>query len=162
MPDRSKESLLDFGQAYRKAADYCVIQDRCSSEIELKLNYWNIDKSFTEEILKKLVAEGFLDERRFAITYASGKFRIKGWGKLKIAAGLRARSIPSSHIQEALATIDNPEYFLFLQSLLTKKIKQLGSKTPANLQKAIFFATSRGFEPGLIASILRNNEIPDL
>jgi regulatory protein len=159
---RNENHNSDFGQAYRKAADYCVIQDRCSSEIELKLNYWNIDKSFTEEILKKLVAEGFLDERRFAVNYASGKFRIKGWGKLKIAAGLRARSIPSPYIKEALYTIDSAEYLLFLQSLLTKKIKQLGSKTPANLQKAIFFATSRGFEPGLITSLLRNNELPDL
>ncbi len=162
MPDRSKESVIDFGQAYRKVADYCVVQDRCISEIRLKLRFWNTDSSFTDEIIKKLVDEGFLDEKRFAVNYAGGKFRIKGWGKLKIAAGLRARSIPPSHIQEALANIDNSEYFLFLQSLLTKKIKQLGSKTPANLQKAIFFASSRGFEPGLIASLLRNSEIPDL
>jgi len=155
MPDRSRESLLDFGQAYRKAADYCVVQDRCISEIRLKLKFWNIDNSFTDDIIKKLMDEGFLDEKRFAVNYSGGKFRIKGWGKLKIAEGLRARSIPSSHIQEALATIDSAEYFLFLQSLLAKKIKQLGSKTPANLQKAIFFAASRGFEPGLITSVTK-------
>ena len=162
MPDLSKDTLLDFGQAYRKAADYCVIQDRCISEMQLKLSYWNIDNSCTDDIIKKLTDEGFLDEKRFAINYAGGKFRIKGWGKLKIAAGLRARSVPSSLIQEALATIDSTEYFLFLQSLLKKKLKQLGSKTPASLQKAVFFATSRGFEQGLIVSLLKNNEIPDL
>jgi regulatory protein len=162
MADRNSNHFLDFGQAYRKAADYCVIQDRCISEMQLKLNYWNIDHSFTDDIIKKLIDEGFLDENRFALSYAGGKFRIKGWGKLKIAAGLRARSVPSSLIQEALATIDNTEYLIFLQSLLKKKLKQLGSKTPANLQKAVFFATSRGFEQGLIASVLKNNKIPDL
>lgn len=162
MPDRSRDSILNFGQAYRKAADYCAMQDRCISEMQLKLNYWNIDNSFTDTIIKKLIEEGFLDEKRFAINYAGGKFRIKGWGKLKIAAGLRARSLPAQLITLALSVIDIDEYNNSLKLLLQKKLKQLGGNILANRQKATFFATSRGFEPALIASLLRDNEIIDL
>ncbi len=159
MPGQSDGSFLDFGQAYRKAADYCAIQDRCISEMKLKLRVWSIDNTYFGKIISKLIDENFLDEKRFAINYAGGKFRIKGWGKLKIAAGLRARSIPLPLIQQALATIDKDEYFLCLEALLKKKLKQLGSNTQENRQKAAYFAASRGFETGLIAVHLHDTEL---
>ena len=162
MPGYTNTSVLDFGQAYRKAADYCAIQDRCISEMQLKLRYWNIDNSYYTQIINKLIEEGFLDEKRFASNYAGGKFRIKGWGKLKIVAGLRARSIQKTLIQQALSTIENDEYSRFLGLLLQKKLSQLGGDTSENRQKAAYFAASRGFETGLIASLLHDNEIFDL
>ena len=159
MPGLSDGSLLDFAQAYHKAADYCAFQDRCISEMKLKLRVWNIDRSYFGKIISKLIDEGFLDEKRFAINYTGGKFRIKGWGKLKIAAGLRARSIPSPLIQQALTTINKDDYTLRLETLLKKKLKQLGSNTQENRQKAAYFAASRGFETGLIAVYLHDAEL---
>ncbi len=161
MSGYSNGALLDFGQAYRKAADYCAIQDRCISEMQLKFISWHIDKNFTSKIISKLLDEGFIDEKRFAINYAGGKFRIKGWGKLKIAAGLRARNIPASLIQQALASFQMEEYTLFLAKLLQKKLILLGGDTSDNRQKAAFFAASRGFEPGLIAAQLRDIELSE-
>jgi len=131
------------------------------SEIKLKLRVWNIDKSYFGKITSKLSEEGFLDEKRFAINYAGGKFRIKGWGKLKIAAGLRARAIPAPLIQQALAAIDKDEYSLCLETLLKKKLRQLGSNTQENRQKAAYFAASRGYETGLIAVHLHDTELFD-
>jgi regulatory protein len=160
MSARSRDDLLDFGQAYRKAADYCALQDRCKSEMQQKLRYWNIDKGFINDILAKLVDEGFLNEKRFAINYAGGKFRIKCWGKLKIAAGLRDRSVPAELVKHALSIINEEEYTRSLETLLHKKLKLLGD-TPANRQKALYFAASRGFEPGLIAKLLKNSELLD-
>jgi regulatory protein len=161
MSGYSNGALLDFGQAYRKAADYCAIQDRCISEMHLKFISWHIDKSYTGKIISKLLDEGFIDEKRFAINYAGGKFRIKGWGKLKIAAGLRARNIPAPLIQLALSSFHMEEYTLYLARLLEKKLIQLGGDTAGNRQKAAFFAVSRGFEPGLIAAQLRDIEISE-
>jgi regulatory protein len=159
MPGWSAGFFLDFGQAYRKAADYCAIQDRCISEMQLKLRIWNIDSSFTNKIIDKLVDEGFLDEKRFAINYARGKFRIKSWGKIKIGASLRARSIPAPLVQQALAGIPADEYVQGLRSLLTKKLEQSGGDTQENRQKAANLALSRGFEPGLIAAQLRDVDL---
>lgn len=151
--------VLDFGQSYRKATDYCAIQERCISEMRLKFISWNIALNFTDAIIDKLIDEGFIDEKRFALSYASGKYRINGWGRLKIAAGLRARNIPSQLVQQAISTFESDEYTSFLNKLLQKKIKQLGGDSMENRQKAAFFAASRGFEQGLIASQLRDIEI---
>ena len=157
----SGRNTLDFNQAFRKAADYCVIQDRCKSELQYKLRSWNIDKNFFTDIIDKLIDEGFLDERRFAINYAGGKFRMNGWGKIKIAAGLRERSVPSELIQTALAELDIEEYTEYLLSILGKKLRELGGNTAVNRQKATFFAASRGFEPSLIATQLKAIELTD-
>ena len=162
MPAEGGGNLPDFGQAYRKAADYCAAQDRCISEMKLKIRSWDIDSEFFDQIINQLIDESFLDEKRFAENYARGKFRMKGWGKLKIAAGLRARSIPASLIQQALASIDQEEYTLFLSSLLRKKLIQLGGNSLAEQQKAAYFAASRGFESGLIALHLHDSELFDL
>lgn len=162
MSGSSNGILLDFGQAYRKAADYCAIQDRCISEMRQKFITWNIDRSYTGKIISKLIEEGFLDEKRFAVNYSSGKFRINGWGRLKIAAGLRARNIPASLIQQVLSAFQMDEYTAFLKTLLQKKLNQLGGDSAQNKQKAAFFAASRGFEPVLIAAQLRDIEISDL
>ncbi len=158
----SSGDLLDFGQSYRKAADYCAAQDRCMSELKLKLRTWHIDRNFNAQIISKLISEGFLDERRFALNYAGGKFRMNGWGKLKIAAALRAKALPAAFIQQALASLDADEYTLCLETLLQKKLNQLGSDDMLNRQKAARFAASRGFEPGLIAALLRDNGLFEL
>ena len=162
MPAVGGGNLPDFGQAYRKAADYCAAQDRCISEVKLKIRSWDIDSEFFDQIITQLIDEGFLDEKRLAENYASGKLRMKVSGKLKIAAGLRARSIPASLIQQALASIDQEEYTLFLSSLLRKKLIQLGGNSVAEQQKAAYFAASRGFESGLIALHLHDSELFDL
>ena len=162
MPADREGSLPGFGQAYRKAADYCAAQDRCVSEMKLKIRSWEIDSEYYDLIINQLIDEGFLDEKRFAENYARGKFRMKGWGKLKIAAGLRARSIPTSLIQQALSVIDQEEYTLFLSSLLKKKLNQLGGNSAADQQKAAYFAASRGFESGLIALHLHDSDLFDL
>lgn len=159
MPDQSKGAFLDFGQAYRKAADYCALQDRCISEIQLKLRIWNIDRDFIGKIISTLINEDFLNEKRFALNYAGGKFRIKGWGKLKIAAGLRARNIPPALIQQALAGINNEQYVITLETLLQKKLRLLGGDSVFNRQKAAYFAASRGFETGIIATLMHDIEI---
>jgi regulatory protein len=161
MSGHGNGTALDFGQAYRKAADYCVIQDRCISEMQLKFISWGIDRSFTADIISKLIEESFIDEKRFAINYAGGKFRINGWGRLKIAASLRARNIPASLIQQALSSFQIDEYTLFLSTLLQKKLRHLGGDTHQNRQKAAFFAASRGFEQGLIAEQLHDIELSD-
>jgi SOS response regulatory protein OraA/RecX len=71
------------------------------------------------------------------------------------------RGIPSALIQEALAAIDEDDYLSYLKEILRKKLRQLGSNSPANRQKAIFFAASRGFETSLVSALLKNNDLLD-
>jgi len=153
---RNKGFPLDFSQAYNKAADYCALQERCISDLNLKFNSWSVDKNYFGKIIRKLQEEGFLDEERFALSYVGGKFRINGWGKLKIVAALRFKSVPQALIDNALHSINEEDYLATLETLLYKKLKLLGGNTPENRQKATYYAASRGFELGLISRIMGN------
>ena len=144
MPYQGNGQLLDFGQAYRKASEYCAIQDRCISEMKLKFRSWNIDKNFFAKLIDKLVDEGFINEKRFALNYAGGKFRINGWGKLKIAAGLRSKSIEAAFIQQALLTIDSDDYQCFLKILVQKKTESVrGRHNPEPAKSSLFCSFTR-------------------
>jgi regulatory protein len=155
---RNKGFPLDFAQAYKKSADYCAAQERCISDVNLKLKSLSVDKNYFGKIIQKLQEEGFLDEERYAQSYVRGKFRINGWGKQKISAGLRFKSIPNILIKNALDTISDDDYIGTLENLINKKLMNLGGNTPQNRQKAIFYATSRGFEPALIMKIMGETE----
>jgi len=150
-------NLLDFAQSFNKAADYCASQEHCISDVTLKLKSWGISKDFFDKIVKKLIKEGFIDEKRYALAFASGKFRMIGWGRIKIAAGLRMKYIPSHLINEAMASIDQEEYTTYLEDILHKKIIHSGGNTIENQQKALRYAASRGFEPVLIMQFLKSN-----
>ena len=63
---------------------YCAYQDRSQMEVEQKLKQLRVDPEYTDEIFLELLKDGFINEERFAKSYARGKFRIHHWGKIKI------------------------------------------------------------------------------
>jgi regulatory protein len=149
-PTGSSENAV----AFRKAADYCAIQERCISEVQQKLRLWEVDKASADEIIKRLLEEGFINEHRYATSFARGKFRILHWGRIKIKIELIRKFVARDHISIALQEIDESDYLKCLQTLLEKKIITLGGDTPENRFKAMRFAAGKGFEPELIQQII--------
>ncbi len=128
---------MEKEELYKKISKYCAYQERCRSEVRTKLRQSGASPQSIEAILARLEQEGYLDEERFARAYVRGKFRINGWGRLKIRNGLRAKLIDSSLIETAIKEeINEEEYMELLKKILASK----GQQT----------AFSRGFEPSLI------------
>ena len=76
-------------------------------------------------------------------------------GTHKNTAPLRQKKIDNEHIQAALSQIDEGYYRTLLQEILIKKRSSLGNEeSPANRAKLARFAISRGFEPGLVFTLL--------
>ena len=75
---------LTPNQALPKIKQYCAYQERSHSEVKDKLYNYGISKNDIDDILSKLIEDNYLNEERFAIHFAGGKFRIKQWGKVKI------------------------------------------------------------------------------
>ncbi len=145
----------EFALAFRKAADYCASQEHCTSEIRLKLKSWGFDRN-TEQIISRLLNESFIDELRYSKAFARGKFRNLRWGRIKIKAQLRIKGIDINYIAIALREIDELEYHDCLTALIKKKLHELGGTSVENNFKAMRFALSKGFEPGLIQEVMRD------
>ncbi len=96
-------------QALPKIKQFCAYQERCHSEVKDKLYGYGLSKNDVEELLSKLVEDNFLNEERFAIAFAGGKFRIKQWGRIKIRYELRQKQVSDYCVKKALASIDDDD-----------------------------------------------------
>lgn len=139
----------------KKLEQYCIYQDRCHKEVEKKLNQYNLIPEAKEYILLHLLQENFLNEERFAKSFARGKFRIKKWGKPRIIRELKFREISDYNIKTALKEIDPDEYLKTLTQLALKKNKSIFEKNDYKRKvKLINFLKYRGYETYLIYDIV--------
>ena len=112
-------------QALQKLKHYCAYQDRCHSEVKEKLYHLGVWKKDHDPIIAALVEENYLDEERFAIAFAGGKFRIKHWGRVKIKYELKQKQVSDYSIKKALKQIDEGEYLKILDKLAKEKYAEL-------------------------------------
>ncbi len=146
---------LDAKNAFIKASAYCVYRDRSVREIALKLKEWNCAHINIPLIIEQLKNEDFINEDRFALAFARGKFRINKWGKIKISGFLRMNGISESLIKKALSEIDTAEYRKVLEKVLEVKLRSYKNDDKRTTKiKLINFAATKGFETELIKDIL--------
>jgi regulatory protein len=124
----------------KKAANYCVYQERTQAEVRKRLQEWKIWGDEAEEIIAYLITENYLNEERFAKAFAGGKFRVKKWGRLRIKAELKARKMSKYIMEVAMKEIPNDDYFTTATQLIEKKTsrfkngKQLSKTQTKNIQ----------------------------
>ena len=126
---------------------YCAYQDRCHAEVREKLKDFSLTADEKENIICCLIEGRFLDEERFARSFARGKFRVKQWGRVRISQELRARGIQPQLVEAALGEIGEREYEEVFQSLLEAKKKEAGGLTTrAQAAKVYNFLVAKGYE----------------
>ncbi len=147
-------SILSQEAALEKIKNWCAYQERCQLETLTKLQELGL-APVADEIIAHLIAENFLNEERYAHSYASGKFRIKKWGKLKIRHALRLKKISLYSIQKALESLADNEYRSCLKKLLDAKAVTIKESNPVKKKyKLLQFAYSKGFEQELVMELL--------
>ncbi len=156
---KRKLRISDPNMAFLKARSYCAYQERSQQEVRNKLQEWGLLQDVIEEILVKLIDVDFLNEERFAITYAGGKFRIKQWGKIKIKHALKLKGVSDYCIKKALSAIDTENYLTTLSRLIQQKERILkGTNKLAKQRKIAQSILSKGYESNLIWEILNRKE----
>lgn len=147
---------LSEQEALNKAAAYCTLCERCTSEVSAKLSAWGMNSTQSRRIIDFLVNENFIDEQRYCTAFANDKLRFNRWGRVKIAAALREKRLPQALVKEALEQIDEKEYSDTLLALINSKRKEI--KAPDDYtaaQKLLRFVAGRGFEPSLAMKLIK-------
>lgn len=138
-------------EALEKMRHYCAYQERCHKEVKNKLYSMQMIPEAIAQIVGTLVTENYLNESRFALQFAQGKFSIKHWGKLRITRELKTRSISDYDIRKALSAIDDKAYLEKIFAISSKKWEQLeGNKPQVRKQKLYQYLAYRGWETHLI------------
>lgn len=139
-------------QAIPKIKQYCSYQERCHSEVKEKLYGYGLGKNDVEDIISRMVEENYLNEERFAIQFAGGKFRMKQWGRVKIRYELKQKQVSEYCIKKALKEIDEDDYLATFKKLYQEKLDSLrGEKNMFIRKRKIYdYLTQKGFETSLI------------
>lgn len=147
-------------QALQKAKHYCAYQERCHSEVKEKLYSFGLRKTDVEQLLTQLIDEDYLNEERFAVQFAGGKFRMKQWGRVKIKYELKQKGVSEYCIKKALKEIDEEAYLKTLRKLFDEKMKTLRSETNQFIRKRKLqdYLLQKGYETASIQQLLSNGD----
>lgn len=153
-----KQQNLTPQQALPKLKQYCSYQERCHAEVKEKLFTYGVYKNDADEIISKLIEENYLNEERFALMFAGGKFRIKHWGKVKIKNELKQKGISDYCLKKALAAIDKDAYQKTLYKLAELKLKTLKSEKNIFIKKRKLqdHLLMKGYEADLVRIIVND------
>lgn len=142
-------------QALQKLRHYCGYQERCHQDVTEKLYHLGIRKALHGDIIAALITDGYLNEERFAMAYAGGKFRVNNWGRVKINYGLRQKQVSDYCIKKAMKVIEEEDYEALLQKLALEKYTSLRSEQQLVRKKKTFdYLLQRGFERSLVEDCL--------
>jgi regulatory protein len=143
-------------EALIKIKNYCAYQERCHSEVKEKLYSYGLYKSDVEPIMSTLVEENYLNEERFAVLFAGGKFRIKQWGRVKIRYELKQKHVSEYCIKKALSSIDEAAYLKTLDKLFELQLKRLRAEKNSYSKKKKLqdHLRMKGFETELVNGLI--------
>jgi regulatory protein len=145
------KKYLTKEQALQKLKHYCAYQERCHSEVKEKLYNLGVWKKEHDEIIATLIEENYLNEERFAIAFASGRFRIKQWGRVKIKYELKQKQVSEYSIKKALKQIDEEEYLKVLTKLAKEKYALLKTEQyMVRKKKTMDYLIGKGYEMELV------------
>lgn len=144
-------------EARKKLEHYCAYQERCHKEVSEKLYSLGIGRDDADEIIVYLINNNFLNEERFAQSFARGKHRIKFWGKVRIVNELKFRNISQRNINTALKEIDPDEYLYNFNTIASQCWNGLNDKNLQTRKKKCFdFLYRKGYESQLIYEKLQD------
>ena len=139
---------------------WCGIRDRSEREARLKsdellakipaLAPQGVREEVQEAMLIALKEDGFLDDARCAASYARVHHEHKGWGPLKVKAGLMSRGIAGRVADDAIRGIPEDAWREKAELLLRRRQSEL----EGHRDRVIRWLMQRGFPQHMVWSVL--------
>ncbi|MCF8322650.1 MAG: RecX family transcriptional regulator [Flavobacterium sp.] len=143
--------ISSLKEAQQKIEHFCAYQERCHEEVISKLIGMKMDSDEIDQIMVHLITENFLNEERFACSFARGKHRIKHWGKIRISNELKFKKIAQTIIKKALQQISPEEYLVTFHTLANRHWDAIReTNTIKKRKKFCDFLLRKGFESTLV------------
>ena len=144
------------------AERYCSGAEHCCSEVRAMLERHKVEADEISLILKYLIKEGYVDERRYADAFVHDKVRFAKWGRVKISQALWQKRIPADVADAALSRIDEDEYMSALKEVVASRYRQTkGATEYERKMKTMKSVCSRGYEPALVRKVMNLQDCID-
>ena len=145
---------LSKEEALSRLKHICASNEKCLYDVKQKLKSWGLIDIF-DEIADELIDEKYIDELRYAESFANDKVKFSYWGRKKIRYTLIGKGISDSTIDSALKSLNLEEYRQVVEKELNKKMRSLKEEDAYKKKQKVFaFAAQRGYEGDLVSDIL--------
>ena len=157
---KRKAKLLESGQLMDYALRALGGRAHATGELREKLRRRAADPKDVEEVLGKLKEAGYLNDRRFAESYAAARLENQGLGKMRVIRDLRNRRIaPGLAEQVTEQTYQSTEEAELIEQFLERKYrgKDLAAFLAEEKNLAAAFRRLRyaGFSAGASIRVLK-------
>jgi regulatory protein len=138
-------------EATKKLEGYCAYQDRCHKDVVSRLREMRMIPEAIDQIVTHLIQENYLNEERFAKSFARGKFKMKNWGRNRITIELKRRDLSKYNIQIALKEINDDHYLETLDTLARKRLTAIKETSiQKRKRKLADYLLYRGWESHMV------------
>ena len=135
-------------KALERLASLCSRAEQCEFDLIKKLTGWGLSSSEKKEIIDYLKENRYVDNARYAASFANDKARFLSWGPYKIRVELLKRRIPAPLVKEVVNSVDSEYWKEGLLKKAVAKSKNLdltGENGYENRQKLFRYLISIGF-----------------
>lgn len=168
-PDLEAAILRDeeYQQAYLDALRWLGVKARTRHEIMERLMRKGYAQAAAEEALRRLEAQGYVNDADFARRWADERLRVHKRGRRWIRQELKEKGLSEEHIHAALAELDEQAEAESALELARKRWRSLsGGREDSGRkrkQKVMAYLLRRGFSPEAAAEAVRTaaEEQPD-
>lgn len=142
-------------QALSALMNLCSRGERSSGDALRLMRTWGVEQAEMQQVLDTLIAQKYIDDRRYAEAFVRDKMNFSGWGLFKISGGLNQKGISKEIASEVLGAIDTSELGDRLEQLLRKKMKSSRESDKYKLKtKLIRSGAAAGYDLGSVIDVV--------
>lgn len=140
-------------QALQSLMRLCARSEKSTGDALRLMRTWGVPEAEQRGVLEKLIADRYIDNRRYAEAYTREKSRLAGWGERKIAMQLRLKGVEREIISAVLAEVLQDDSMAErLQEKLEKKLRTVKAANDYELRgKLLRYALGLGYDYDMAA-----------
>jgi regulatory protein len=136
--------------AYNYALSLLAARPYASSALRRKLIQKEYTAADTDDVIRRLLDNGLLNDAKFAEQYARSKMLSTGASKRRLTQDLYRKGVKGDVATQAIADVveqDEIDPAVMIERVARKKLAQLGALEPIVLRRRLFaFLARRGYD----------------
>ena len=108
-PQQREQKPKTAQQALQSLMRLCARSEKSTGDALRLMRTWGVPEGEQRGVLDRLIADRYIDNRRYAEAYTREKSRLSGWGERKIAMQLRLKGVEKEVISAVLSELVDDE-----------------------------------------------------
>ena len=155
-PQRRERKTKTAQQALQSLMRLCARSEKSTGDALRLMRTWGVPEAEQRAVLDKLLADRYIDNRRYAEAYTREKSQLSGWGERKIAMQLRLKGVERETISAVLAELmDDDDKRERLREKLQRKLRSTKAANDYELRgKLLRYALGLGYDYDMAADVI--------